>query len=65
MAYGPRIAPFDDPAAPAGPQKDREPRKPRGTERRGHWSLRRTANVMIGVTGALWAIVALVIKLLF
>lgn len=65
MAYGPKITPFDDPAAPVGPQKDREPKTPRGAERCRDWSLRKTANLMIGVTGALWALVAIVIKLLF
>lgn len=65
MTYGPKIAPFDEPAAVPGQQNDREPRQPKGADRKRNWSLRTSANVMIGVTGALWALVAIVLKLLF
>lgn len=61
MTSAPKSAGFEAPATPVRgssrpPESGKTPRR---------WSKRTTLNLMLGVTGAAWAVVAVVIKLLF
>lgn len=63
MTFGTNSAPFDG-GSMASPSQGGGSRPPAGADRK-RWSLRTSANVAIGVTGALWALVAIVLKILF
>lgn len=65
MAYGSNSAPLDGRPL-GGPGEDGSaPRPPARSEKSRRWSLRTSANLMIGITGGLWALVAIVLKVLF
>lgn len=58
MTIAPKSADLEAPASPV-----RGSRPP--GQAPGRWSKRTTLNVIVGVTGAAWALVAVVLKLLF
>lgn len=65
MAFAPESAGVDAPAAMVrGPVRDSRPPEGKGETTPRRWSRRQTFNLVIGVTGAAWALVALVLKLL-
>lgn len=62
MTFAPKSAGVDAPAAAVrGPGRDSRP--PEGKPAPRRWSKRQTLNLVIGVTGAAWALVAVVLKL--
>lgn len=65
MAYGSNSAPLDGSPVKGGGGDGPSPLPPARAEKRKRWSLRTSANLMIGVTGALWALVAVILKVLF
>jgi hypothetical protein len=61
MTLAPKSAGFEAPATSPG----HGTRPPEGRDVSSRWSKRSTLNLIIGVTGAAWALVAVVLKLLF
>jgi hypothetical protein len=61
MTSAPKSAGFEAPA----PSPVRGSRPPEGGDMPRRWSKRSTMNLVLGVTGAAWALIAVAIKLLF